>query len=132
MPSCTESIDDQQVSRIDLHADSLTTPDGIVLTDDGVLYVVEHEADAIAKLQLSETYDGGQLLSRTTSPSIRCPTTAAIAGDRLLVVNSQFCDPSISRSRCQASPSRDCTLQGLNSSRGCRCPRSAALDEAAA
>ncbi len=84
-------LSDKHVTRVDLHGQELKGPDGIVLTDAGVLYVVENDGVArIAKIDLSDRYDEGRILSRTTSPRFQTPTTAAIAGDRLVVVNSQF------------------------------------------
>jgi sugar lactone lactonase YvrE len=44
----------------------------------------------IAKVQLSGDLTSGQVVSRTLDPSLRFPTTIAIARGRLLVVNSQF------------------------------------------
>ncbi len=37
----------------------------------------------------------GRIVSRTTSPLFRCPTAVDIAGDRLLVSNSQYCSDEI-------------------------------------
>jgi hypothetical protein len=52
----------------------------MVLTDPGVLYVVENlDVSRIAKVQLSKRYDEGRIVSRTASPRFRTPTTAAIA-----------------------------------------------------
>ena len=62
----------------------------MVLTDDNVLYVVRPFGSLVAKFRLDARYDRGRLLSETTDPTFHGPTTAAIAGDRLLVVNSQF------------------------------------------
>ena len=68
----------------------LISGDGMVLTEDNVLYVVRPAGPLVAKLRLNARYNRGRLLSETTDPSFHSPTTAAIAGDRLLVVNSQF------------------------------------------
>ena len=87
-------LSDGQVSRIDLHGQHLAGPDGIALTESNVLYVVEANDSRIAEIRMSHKYDSGRIVSRTTSPSFQCPTSAAIAGDRLLVANSQFCGPN--------------------------------------
>ncbi len=87
-------LSDGQVSRIDLHGHHLAGPDGIALTESNVLYVVEANQSRIAEIRLSHRYDSGRIVSRTTSPRFQCPTSAAIAGDRLLVANSQFCGPN--------------------------------------
>ena len=78
--------------RIWLHGKTLSGPDGIVLKGH-LLYVVENGKSRIAKIGLSKHYARGRIKSRTTSPRFQCPTGADLAGDRLLVVNSQFCGP---------------------------------------
>ena len=83
---------DKQVTRIDLHGARLAGPDGIELASSDVLYVVEFLDERIAEIRLSDRYKKGKVVSRTTSPLFDCPTAAAIAGDRLLVANSQFCN----------------------------------------
>ena len=86
-------LSDGQVRRVDLHGQALAGPDGITLTESNVLYVVEANESRIAEVRLSHSYGSGRVVSRTTSPGFQCPTSAAIAGDRLLVANSQFCGP---------------------------------------
>ena len=81
------------VSRVRLHGKLLAAPDGITLKGRDVLYVVEFDRRAIAKIRLSANYGSGRIVSRTTHRTFQCPTSAAVAGDRLLVVNSQFCGP---------------------------------------
>jgi sugar lactone lactonase YvrE len=86
-------LSDKQVRRVDLGGYRLISGDGMVLTDDRVLYVVRPFGSLVAKLRLNARYTRGRLLSETTDPSFQSPTTAAIAGERLLVVNSQFAGP---------------------------------------
>jgi sugar lactone lactonase YvrE len=86
-------LSDKQVRRVDLGGYSLFSGDGMVLTDDRVLYVVRPARAAVVKLRLDARYQRGRLLSETTDPSFHGPSTAAIAGDRLLVANSQFSGP---------------------------------------
>lgn len=86
-------LSDKQLIKIDLHGEVLTGPDGIILTEADVLYVVEYGISAVTEIRLSDFYNSGRVLSRTTNPRFQCPTTTGIAGDRLLVVNSQFCGP---------------------------------------
>ncbi len=84
-------LSDKHVTRVNLHGYELKGPDGIVLTESDVLYVVENDGvSRIAEIRLSNRYREGRVVSQTTSPRFQTPTTAAIAGDRLLVVNSQF------------------------------------------
>lgn len=85
-------LSDGQVQRVDLHGQALAGPEGIALTESNILYVVE-ATSRIAEIRLSHNYARGRIVSRTTSPRFQCPTSVAIAGDRLLVANSQFCGP---------------------------------------
>ena len=86
-------LSDKEVTQVDLQGEGLTGPDGMILTDDDVLYVVEADAYDVAAIDMSNSYLSGEVLSRTTDPAFVCPTTDDIADDRLLVVNSQFCGP---------------------------------------
>jgi sugar lactone lactonase YvrE len=86
-------LSDKQVRTVDLGGYRLIAGDGMVITDDRVLYVVRPFGSLVAKLRLNLRYGRGRLLSETTDSSFQSPTTAAIAGDRLLVVNSQFAGP---------------------------------------
>jgi Cu-Zn family superoxide dismutase len=87
-------LSDKQVTQVDLGGYGSTGGgDGMVLTDDNVLYVVRIFDSLVAKLRLNPKYDRGRLLSETSDPTFHGPTTAAIAGNRLLVVNSQFTGP---------------------------------------
>jgi sugar lactone lactonase YvrE len=88
-------LSDKQVRRIDLGGYRLISGDGMVLTGARTLYVVRPFGSLVAKLRLNAGYTRGRLLSETTDSSFQHPTSAAIAGDRLLVVNSQFEGPFI-------------------------------------
>ncbi len=46
--------------------------------------------EAVAEVRLSGDLRSGRLVGSTTDPSFAFPTTADVAGGRLLVVNSQF------------------------------------------
>jgi Cu-Zn family superoxide dismutase len=84
---------DKHVTRVKLGSYRLISGDGMVLTDDRVLYVVRPFGSLVAKLRLDAHYTRGRLLSETGDRNFQSPTTAAIAGERLLVVNSQFGGP---------------------------------------
>ena len=86
-------LSDKQVTEVSLGGYRLISGDGMVLTEDNILYVVSPATPLVAKLRLNPQYNRGRLLSETTDPSFHSPTTAAIARDRLLVVNSQFSGP---------------------------------------
>jgi sugar lactone lactonase YvrE len=77
------------VAQIDLGGETLTNGDGILL-DGQTLYVVRNQQGLIVPIELSEDFASGQVGQGFSSSSIRYPTTVARAGDRLLVVNSQF------------------------------------------
>ena len=86
-------LSDKQVRQVDLGGYNLFSGDGMVITDDNDLYVVRPARSLVAKFHLNARYERGRLLSETRDPTFHGPTTAAIAGNRLLVVNSQFSGP---------------------------------------
>ena len=65
--------------------------DGLVLTG-RTLYAVERQGDVgyIVTIALDRHLTAGTVVSRTTDPGFDDPTTAALVGRSLLVVNSQF------------------------------------------
>jgi sugar lactone lactonase YvrE len=77
------------VTEINLGGETVTNGDGILL-DVRTLYVVRNQQGLIVKILLSEDLSSGTVVSSSTDPSLTYPTTIAKAGDRLLVVNSQF------------------------------------------
>jgi len=83
-------IASKQVTEIDLGGATLTNGDGILLSRRRILYVVRNQNELIVKVQLSEDFSRGTVISSTTDPSFAYPTTIAQARKRLLVVNSQF------------------------------------------
>ena len=80
----------EEVSKIDLGG-AAVSGDGLVLVGQ-TLYAVERQGDIgyIVEVALSGDYSSGTVVGRTTDGSFDDPTTAALVGDRLLVVNSQF------------------------------------------
>jgi Cu-Zn family superoxide dismutase len=85
------SVSDKRVKLIDMHGGTVASPDGLVLADNKVLYAIENSAGTVAAIRMTDSYDSGEVLSHTGDKSFNCPTTAALAGDRLLVVNNQYC-----------------------------------------
>ncbi|MBD2778526.1 SMP-30/gluconolactonase/LRE family protein [Iningainema tapete] len=83
-------IASKEVSEIDLGGETLNNGDGILLSDKRTLYVVRNQQQLIVKVKLSKDFTRGKVVSSTTDPSFARPTTIAQAGERLLVVNSQF------------------------------------------
>jgi hypothetical protein len=80
---------DHQVTGVDLHGEALSGGDGMVLARDD-LYVVLHNTETVAKMSMSNVYAEVGPVTYTADRTFLNPTTAAVAGNRLLVVNSQF------------------------------------------
>jgi Cu-Zn family superoxide dismutase len=76
------------VRTVDLGGERLGGADGMAL-DGRTLYVV-NAASRVTEVRLSRDRLRGRVVRHITSPRFRFPTTVAIAGRRLLVVNSQF------------------------------------------
>ena len=84
------AIDTREVSEITLAGgDRMTNGDGLLL-DGQTLHVVRNSLNLIVQLRLAPDYATGQQIGSFTDPSFQLATTIAQAGDRLLVVNSQF------------------------------------------
>ncbi len=77
----------REVAEVDLGDLSLTGGDGLVI--DGLdLYVVDHTSALV--LELSPHLTSAGLKETITHPTFAFPTTAALRGGKLIVVNSQF------------------------------------------
>ena len=84
------AIDTKEVSEITLAGgDRMTSGDGLLL-DGQVLHVVRNSLNLIVQIRLAADSSSGQQIGSFTDPSFRFTTTIAKAGERLLVVNSQF------------------------------------------
>lgn len=68
---------------------ALTNGDGLVLKG-RTLYVIRNQQELVAEVRLDGRLRRGRLVGQTTSPLFQYPTTGALVGSRLLVVNSQF------------------------------------------
>jgi Cu-Zn family superoxide dismutase len=77
-----------RVRKVDLGDQSLPGGDGLARSG-RTLYAV-NAASRVTQVRLSRNWLTGSVVRQITSPSFRFPTTVAIAGRRLLVVNSQF------------------------------------------
>jgi len=86
------SVEDGSVEPIDLHGEQVGA-DGLVLRG-RTLFAVERQGlnqnAWVVKIRLKGQLDEGRVLSRTSDPTFNDPTTAALIGPWLLVVNSQF------------------------------------------
>jgi len=67
----------------------LTNADGLVLRG-RTLFAVRNAEEIISEVRLTRDASEGVVLSETTDPTFKTPTTADVARDRLLVVNSEF------------------------------------------
>lgn len=79
----------QRITTVDLGGRTLTNGDGLELQG-RTLYVVRNQQELIVKVRLSRSARAGRVVSQTTDPTFRYPTTLDTARGRLLVVNSQF------------------------------------------
>jgi Cu-Zn family superoxide dismutase len=76
-------------TRIDLDGALVQAGDGMALRG-RTLWVSRNSAGIIVKIALSGDMLSGDVVSETTDPSLRFPTTIDLARGRMLVVNSQF------------------------------------------
>lgn len=79
----------KEAIEINVNGAVLTGGDGILLLG-RQLYVMRNSAALLLTLRLSNDFSTGKLNSVSGSPSFQFPTTFAKAGERFLVVNSQF------------------------------------------
>jgi Cu-Zn family superoxide dismutase len=79
----------KEVRPIETGGEDLSGADGLVL-DGSTLYVIRQTAVEIATIQLNEGMTSGTVVSRFTDPALAWPATAALVGDELVVVNTQF------------------------------------------
>lgn len=83
------TIATQEITPIDVGDAVLTAGDGLVL-DRATLYVVRNQFGEIVVLRMTNAFTRGEVTETITDESFAFPTTAAVAGGRLLVVNAQF------------------------------------------
>jgi Cu-Zn family superoxide dismutase len=81
-------VETKRVRAIDLGGATLPAGDGLARSGH-TLYAV-NSASRITEIRLSRDWLQGTVRRHITSERLRFPTTVAIAGRRLLVVNSQF------------------------------------------
>jgi hypothetical protein len=78
-------------SEIDLGAGSLVpgTADGLLLRGH-TAWVVENFANTLVEVRLAPDWASGRIVSRTKDPLFRVPTTVAVRGSRLALINGRF------------------------------------------
>jgi sugar lactone lactonase YvrE len=69
---------------------NLALPDGDGMARTGHTLYVVNSASKVTQVKLSRDWLRGTIVRDITSPRLHIPTTVQIAGERLLVVNSQF------------------------------------------
>jgi len=77
-----------EVTQVDAGV-ALTGGDGLVV-DGETLYVVQNGEDRVAVLRLADDWSSAQLVGYLEDERLSSAATAALVGDDLLVVNSQF------------------------------------------
>jgi sugar lactone lactonase YvrE len=83
------AVRDRSVTPVDLDGE-LVQGDGLVLRG-RTLYAIDNFATPfVVRIDLERGLTEGTVVSRTTDPTFNDPTTAALVGRSLLVVNSQF------------------------------------------
>lgn len=65
------------------------TPDGLIL-DGHTAWVVQNFANSVAEVRLSPDMRTGQVVKTITDPLLSVPTTVAVHGDTLALVNGRF------------------------------------------
>jgi len=78
-----------EASAIDLGGATLPSGDGLVLRGH-TLYVVQNAFNKVAVVELDPGFASGVKTGELTSPHFRVPTTAALFGDALYLVNARF------------------------------------------
>src|SRR5690606_12388264 len=78
----------QEVSVIDV-GEALPGGDGLIL-DGLTLFVVQNGADRVAVVELADDFGSGQVVGFIEDERLSNAATAALVGDKLLVVNAQF------------------------------------------
>jgi Cu-Zn family superoxide dismutase len=79
----------KKIDPIDAGGAALSGGDGLVV-DGSTLYVVRQTEDEIVALELSRDQRTAKEVGRFKDAALMYPATAAKAGDKLLVVNTQF------------------------------------------
>jgi Cu-Zn family superoxide dismutase len=79
----------KKIDPIDAGGAALSGGDGLVV-DGNTLYVVRQTEDEVVTLELSRDQKSAKEVGRLKDAALMYPATAAKAGDRLLVVNTQF------------------------------------------
>jgi sugar lactone lactonase YvrE len=75
--------------RVDLHGDSLTDGDGLLLSG-RTLFAVQNRINTVAVVRLNAAGTEGRVVKRVTDPRFDVPATVAALGSRLYLPNARF------------------------------------------
>ena len=78
----------QAIIEVSLNGGNLANGNGIDLTGN-TLYVAQNQTNQVAVVQLADDYSRGEIV-RTIQQDFQMPTAVAVAGNNLLVLNSQL------------------------------------------
>ncbi|MGV9411297.1 SMP-30/gluconolactonase/LRE family protein [Nocardia sp. NPDC003693] len=101
-----------RVGKVALHGGAMLNGDGLELRGD-TLWAVHNKDNAVSRWQLSADGTSADLRNRFTDASLSIPTTIAHAGDRALVVVSQFDRGGPMGEGTPAGPFRVVAVDGL-------------------
>lgn len=79
----------RQVTPVDIGDEIVTNGDGLVISGQ-TMYLVRQAETEIVTLRFAPDFGSADVVSRFSDPALTWPATAAIAGDELLVADSQF------------------------------------------
>lgn len=79
-----------EVNEVRVDAGSLIHGDGLVLLGPDELVVMRNADNELVRLRLAQGWGSSQVVQRVRDPRLKYPTTAAMQGSSLLVVNGQL------------------------------------------
>lgn len=82
-------IASRQVTPVDIGDETVTNGDGLVIAGQ-TMYLVRQAETEIVTLRFAPDFSSAEVVSRFSDPALTWPATAAILGDELLVMDSQF------------------------------------------
>ncbi|AVT14240.1 superoxide dismutase family protein [Paracidovorax avenae] len=80
----------RDVAEVRLEGGDLRNGDGLVLAGPGDLYVMRNANNELVRVALASDWSSGRIVQRLRDPRLKYPTTAALHGSALLVVNGQL------------------------------------------
>ena len=78
-----------EISQIDLGGETLVNGDGVEVHE-GTLYLVRIANNEVVTIDLADDFSSGEIVNRFTHEQLSFPACAAVAGQDLLLANTQF------------------------------------------